>query len=242
MSFGGPARGGVRGGKDQFNWDSVKTDKDREFYLGHSVKASVGRWQKNKDIFWYTRDKGSGAGSVQDEVAAIKEEEERLMQEALGLRPKTERRVESTMGAEELKEFLKRSGEGDDAAAANTEGETADRVKGVGFSRLATVAGGTAARETLDGVGMTDAGDPAAARGAAAGDSRQRLPEPPAKRAAPSDSDSSGDSESDGRTKKRSKQEKKEKKEAKKAAKKAKKAAKKEAKREKKDRGERDRV
>ena len=40
------------------------------------------------------------------------------MQEALGLRPKTERRVESTMGAEELKEFLKRSGEGAGGARA----------------------------------------------------------------------------------------------------------------------------
>jgi hypothetical protein len=37
---------GARGGKDQFNWENVKSDKDREFYLGHSVKASVGRWQK----------------------------------------------------------------------------------------------------------------------------------------------------------------------------------------------------
>ena len=29
-----PSRGGVRGGKDQFNWDDVKEDKDRENYLG----------------------------------------------------------------------------------------------------------------------------------------------------------------------------------------------------------------
>jgi hypothetical protein len=34
------------GGRDQFNWDNVKSDKDREFYLGHSVKAATGRWQK----------------------------------------------------------------------------------------------------------------------------------------------------------------------------------------------------
>ena len=29
-----PSRGGVRGGKDQFEWESVKTDKHRENYLG----------------------------------------------------------------------------------------------------------------------------------------------------------------------------------------------------------------
>ncbi len=39
---------GARGGRDQFNWENVKSDKDREFYLGYSVKASVGRWQKGK--------------------------------------------------------------------------------------------------------------------------------------------------------------------------------------------------
>ncbi len=39
-------RGGTRGGKDQFSWESVKADKDREYYLGHSVKATTGRWQK----------------------------------------------------------------------------------------------------------------------------------------------------------------------------------------------------
>ena len=44
--YNGPARGGNRGGKDQFDWENVKADKDREYYLGHSVKATTGRWQK----------------------------------------------------------------------------------------------------------------------------------------------------------------------------------------------------
>ena len=34
----------------QFSWDNVKSDKDREFYLGHSVKALAGRWHKNRDV------------------------------------------------------------------------------------------------------------------------------------------------------------------------------------------------
>ena len=29
-----PTRGGTRGGQDQFDWEDVKTDKDRECYLG----------------------------------------------------------------------------------------------------------------------------------------------------------------------------------------------------------------
>ena len=33
-------------GKDKFNWEDVKNAPDREYYLGHSVKASAGRWQK----------------------------------------------------------------------------------------------------------------------------------------------------------------------------------------------------
>ena len=32
--YNGPPRGGSRGGRDQFNWENVKADKDREFYLG----------------------------------------------------------------------------------------------------------------------------------------------------------------------------------------------------------------
>ncbi|KAL0084611.1 kinase phosphorylation protein-domain-containing protein [Phycomyces blakesleeanus] len=49
-----PSRGGVRGGKDQFSWDSVKEDKHRENYLGHSLMAPVGRWQKGNIHYAYT--------------------------------------------------------------------------------------------------------------------------------------------------------------------------------------------
>jgi len=46
--FNGPPRGGTRGGRGEFSWENVKSDKDREYYLGHSVKALAGRWQKGK--------------------------------------------------------------------------------------------------------------------------------------------------------------------------------------------------
>uniref|UniRef100_A0A2K5IX96 Multiple myeloma tumor-associated protein 2-like N-terminal domain-containing protein n=1 Tax=Colobus angolensis palliatus TaxID=336983 RepID=A0A2K5IX96_COLAP len=38
----GSSRGGVRGGQDQFNWEDVKTDKQRENYLG--------RWQGGNSL------------------------------------------------------------------------------------------------------------------------------------------------------------------------------------------------
>ena len=78
--YNGPVRAGARGGKDQFNWDSVKSDKDREFYLGHSVKALAGRWQKGKDVYWYTREKQS-QDILEQEFKAVKAREEQAMLE-----------------------------------------------------------------------------------------------------------------------------------------------------------------
>lgn len=34
----------------EFSWEDVKADKHRENYLGHSLKAPVGRWQKGKNL------------------------------------------------------------------------------------------------------------------------------------------------------------------------------------------------
>ena len=86
--YNGPPRGGTRGGRDQFNWETVKADKDRECYLGHSVKAATGRWQQGKDLFWYTRDKteeGFNLASSAAELDAIKRREDDIMRAALGL-------------------------------------------------------------------------------------------------------------------------------------------------------------
>ncbi|GBC02693.1 hypothetical protein RclHR1_04760008 [Rhizophagus clarus] len=78
-----PPRGGVRGGRDQFNCTDVKTDKHRENYLGHSLHAPVGRWQQGKDLTWYAKE-GNKDDSHMEEIRAIKEAESDVMAELLG--------------------------------------------------------------------------------------------------------------------------------------------------------------
>lgn len=82
--YNGPPRAGSRGGRDQFNWEEVRASqsKDREYYLGHSVKALTGRWQKGKDVYWYTREeRADRTDKLDEELAAVKAHEEQLMAE-----------------------------------------------------------------------------------------------------------------------------------------------------------------
>nr|ACU17203.1 unknown [Glycine max] len=131
-----PTRGGVRGGRDQFTWEDVKADKHRENYLGHSIKAPVGRWQKGKDLFWYTRDKKSQNAEMEaakEEIKRIKEEEEQAMREALGLAPKRSNRPQGNrLDKHEFSELVKRGSTAEDVGAGHAE---AARVQGLGFAR-----------------------------------------------------------------------------------------------------------
>ncbi|KAK7032912.1 kinase phosphorylation protein-domain-containing protein [Favolaschia claudopus] len=82
-----PIRGGTRGGQAEFKWSDVSADKDRENYLGHSINAPTGRWQKNKDVHWYNRDQKQSEDERNAEIRKIKEAEADALSVALGFAP-----------------------------------------------------------------------------------------------------------------------------------------------------------
>ncbi|XP_042353229.1 multiple myeloma tumor-associated protein 2 [Plectropomus leopardus] len=124
--FGSSRSGGVRGGQDQFNWDDVKVDKHRENYLGNSLMAPVGRWQKGKDLSWYAKDKKSGAAlSKEDELAAVKAAEHEALMAALG--HKNIKRQPTGLTKEDLADVCRRE-------EADGEERDVDRVSGLGSS------------------------------------------------------------------------------------------------------------
>ncbi|RCI16057.1 hypothetical protein L249_2073 [Ophiocordyceps polyrhachis-furcata BCC 54312] len=88
---------GSRGGVN-FSWDDVASSVHRENYLGHSLKAPVGRWQRGRDLNWYANSNSTPADSTEtdeerqqreqaEELRKIKEAEEDAMARALGLPP-----------------------------------------------------------------------------------------------------------------------------------------------------------
>jgi len=52
-------------------------------YLGHSINAPTGRWQKNKDVHWYNRDVNDNAEWKEEELRRIKEAEKEALSVAL---------------------------------------------------------------------------------------------------------------------------------------------------------------
>lgn len=141
--YGKPIReASVRGGSGRFSWEDVKKDdKFRDTYIGHSVMAPTGRWQKGRDLQWYNKPSATTADERarerEEELRRVKEAEEEALAEALGF--KVERRREG-VSQEELARVLK-----DDEVKVEEGGE------GLGFGSVRPRIGAVLADGTVQG-------------------------------------------------------------------------------------------
>ena len=86
-------REGVRGGREQFKWESLagQKNRDRQNYLGVTAKLGVtARFGKYNTNDWWRngKDKASESVSLLQEKNSVKQMENQLMMEALGVKPK----------------------------------------------------------------------------------------------------------------------------------------------------------
>lgn len=131
----GPIREGNRGGHGLFRWENVKEDKYRENYLGHSLRAPVGRWQKGRDLTWYAKGKKEAETISRDaraeEIRKIKEAEKDALAEALGF--EVEKKNTSSATAQEIATAIHRTDKEAEVSAIDTAMSQANPAEGLGF-------------------------------------------------------------------------------------------------------------
>jgi len=129
-------RGGNRGGKDQFNWEDVRGDKYKDYYIGQSMKINTGNWW-NRGIGILNVEKGRGDKTKEQlvsdsEISKVKQEEQQLMMEALGLRPKIRRESGRALEKHEFKDLCRRG-------TTQRDSTDTDRIGGLGFAPAARI-------------------------------------------------------------------------------------------------------
>ncbi|KAF4986981.1 hypothetical protein FDECE_15667 [Fusarium decemcellulare] len=166
-------KSGSRGGVN-FSWDEVASSSHRENYLGHSLKAPVGRWQKGRDLNWYAKADGESADANgtdetdeerlererKEELRKIKEAEEDAIAAALGLPPPS-RNTSGANSVETQRESARdvtvilgdgKGGAIEVEAAVETEIAAVVTTEGTGGAAVGTVM--EAERETKEGLGI----------------------------------------------------------------------------------------
>lgn len=112
-------------------------------------------------MYWYTREKDGKDSMSSNELQAIKQKEEELMLQALGLKPKTQPTEHKPLEKHELAALLQKDSTSD-AAGLFEE----DRMKGLGYGRGNGL--GEAAHEVLVAEGLPAAPQEGSGAGATA--------------------------------------------------------------------------
>jgi hypothetical protein len=118
-------REGVRGGQEQFKWDSLKSmsSKQREHYLGYTTKIGIsGKFgQYSKNDWWRSKSSSEKPdASPEDERRSAKDLENELMQEALGLKPQRLMLAKNQLSADQMNIIVKK----DESTSSNAESHT----------------------------------------------------------------------------------------------------------------------